>query len=67
MKNTSISTDTVADFLTSVGLPMYSSVLTRSRGYANVPSLRRLNDVRLNELGIVPRHRKTLLDQLHKL
>ena len=66
LQNTAISTATVADFLTSIGLPMYSSVLTERNGCFDVSSLRRLNDVRLEELGIIPPHRKILLEQLHK-
>ena len=66
LQNTFISTTTVADFLTSIGLPMYSSVLTKRNGCLDVSSLRRLNDVKLEELGVIPPHRKLLLEHLHK-
>ena len=66
LKNTDISTDTISSFLTSIGLPMYTSALSRSRGYFNVPSLRRLTEARLEELGIAPNHRGLLLEQIRR-
>jgi hypothetical protein len=64
MRHSAISTDSISNFLTSIGLPMYTSVLTRGRGFYNVASLRGLKDKRMEELGIAPNHRGILMEQI---
>ena len=64
MRHSAVSTDSISNFLTSIGLPMYTSVLTRGRGFYNVASLRGLKDKTMEELGIAPNHRGILMEQI---
>ena len=61
MRHSAISMDSISNFLTSIGLPMYASVFT---AFYNVASLRGLKDKTMEELGIAPNHRGILMEQI---
>lgn len=64
-QQTKIDRDSIDDFLTSIGLPMYSQVF-RERGYVAVQQISELGDAGLDEFGLKSEHSKFLAQYLPK-